>query len=179
MMKLIKKHYLWVIFGVAAIAQLYFPLAIIADNNDVLKNGMEFRVKTRPVDPADPFRGRYVAINTAVNIPESIEPAYYIQGGYYIRLETGEDGFAEVAEISKNPIAGAGALKMDQFFLADGNSLRLPYDRYYMKEKAAPKAEKAYSRERENAYITLKVKNGLGAVSGLYIDNIPVEEYVK
>jgi len=146
----------------------------------VLENGVEFKIKTRPIDPADPFRGRYVAIACEVNIPESLkQPLGYWDNTSYIHLKTGKDGFAEVADISNEPIAEKGVLKLDNVYIGDSNTLRLPFDRYYMKESAAPKAETAYLRNQGNTYITLRVKNGKGAISGLYINDMPVEDYIK
>jgi len=208
----LKKRYAWIIFAVAAIAQFAVPFTAVMQKQDTLKNGAEFKLAARPVDPADAFRGRYVAINidsevseeVILNTPEiqeylddykdfiytddgwdfitSRRAVRYWAGGEtaYIRLIEGADGFAEIAEISSKPLEGENVLKLrDMNFMFGTDSVRLPFDRYYMKEKAAPEAEAAYNRQNGDAYVTLRVKNGDGVISGLYIDGVRIEDYIS
>lgn len=178
MLMTLKRHYAWIILIAAVLAQWGFPISSIIEKNVVLASGVEFKIKTRPVDPADPFRGRYVAIGLEVGVPESQRRPDPYRGTYYVRLVSGEDGFAEAAEISRQRITGDGVLKLDDVYVG-GDTIRLPYDRYYMQEHAAPLAEAVYIRERKDAYVTLRVKNGVGVVSGLYIEDMPIEDYIK
>ena len=55
------------LFVLLALLQLSFPGKLVFDSNKVLWLGTELKFETRPVDPADPFRGRYVALNFAAN----------------------------------------------------------------------------------------------------------------
>jgi uncharacterized membrane-anchored protein len=176
-LNIIKKYYVWALLLAAVIAQLGFPLRSIMEKNDVLKTGAEYKInRVRPIDPADPFRGRYVAISVGVAIPEDWENKR--PGGvYYIRLAAGEDGFAEVAEVSNTPIEGDGVLKLDSGWREWDNTIQLPFDRYYMREEIAPKAENAY-REDLNIYVKLRVKNRQGVIAGLYVEDTRIEEYV-
>jgi uncharacterized membrane-anchored protein len=177
MIKALKHHYTWIIFFAAVVAQFAFPIVSIVGMNDVLLTGAEFRIKTRLVDPSDPFRGRYVAIGVEVDVPETLQYDDVGEGDLYVRLVEGSDGFGEAAEITRIPISGYGALKLRNIRYV-GSALRLPFDRYYMQETAAPKAEAAYNQERRDAYVTLRIKNGVGVVSGLYIDDIRIEDYI-
>ena len=52
-----------VLFVLVALAQLYVPAKMIWDQEDVLKNGSEYKFKTDPVDPNDPFRGKYITLS--------------------------------------------------------------------------------------------------------------------
>ena len=62
-----------------------------------------------------------------------------------------------------------------------------PVDRYYLNEKLAPEAEKLISSRRPNSvdrnehniYITAKVKNGTMIITGLFVDNQPIEDYLR
>ncbi len=175
MLNVLKRHGLWVVFAAMVIAQLGFPISSIVGMNDVLKSGTEFKIKTRLVDPADPFRGRYVAIGVELDIPEPLQGEVQYGRDAFIRLRQGADGFAEVVEVSGAPLAGDGVLHLNDVF-GRGETIRLPYDRYYMQESIAPKAEAVYNRERENAFVTIRVKNGVGAVSGLYINDTRIED---
>ena len=59
---------------------------------------------------------------------------------------------------------------------------RLPFDRYYIDEDFAKDAESLTSwsnrDEIDNVYITVKAKNGKGVVTGMYVDNQTIEEYI-
>jgi len=143
--------------------QLCVPVYIIANKYAVLKTGEEFKFKVSAVDPYDPFRGRYVAINA--------QPVSY-RTGKYGAIEVGEDGFAYITSISDSkPASGA--------YVKSGSTRRfqLPIDRYYMDEAFAPRAQAL--TWRKNAYVTVRVKNGTLIVSGLFVDGITIEEIIR
>ena len=182
MLNAIKKYYLWAVLIVAIAAQLYFPIHSIVENNDILETGAEYKINiVRPLDPTDPFRGRYVSIFVSITIPNELKDEIPDSGPYYIRLITGEDGFAELSEVSITPLEGEGVLKLDnpsQSWLEWGNMIQLPFDRYYMREEIAPKAENAYRRQ-DSVYVKLKVKNRKGIIAGLYVDDMRIEDYAR
>ena len=71
----------------------------------ILKNGMEIRLKTAPVDPRDLLRGDYVILNYDISsFPTSkvngTKPAEGKLGNLFVRLSPGADGFWTVAEAS-------------------------------------------------------------------------------
>lgn len=45
------------VFILVAIVQLYVPAKMILDREDILDTGKEYKFKTEPIDPNDPFRG--------------------------------------------------------------------------------------------------------------------------
>ena len=132
--------------------------------------GTLYKVKTEPVDPADPFRGRYVAIRPAVTLASpSAETERVLMNAYTARaLQNGElnayvvlgadaDGFARAEAIVADPPRSGAYLALTQTDLrrvaasrwdARGAVLEraivLPFDRYYMSEAAAPAAEQRY-----------------------------------
>ncbi len=61
--------------------------------------------------------------------------------------------------------------------------LELPFERYYMEEGAAPKAEDLYrqhnQRNKQDAYLTIKVKDGQSAITGLYVAGEKIEDAIK
>jgi uncharacterized membrane-anchored protein len=44
------------------IAQLYVPLQMMFNQEDIMKTGTEFKFQTAPIDPYDPFRGKYITL---------------------------------------------------------------------------------------------------------------------
>lgn len=51
-----------IVFLAVVVAQLIFPLGVIAYNELKLATGEEVRLRVQPVDPTDFFRGEYVAL---------------------------------------------------------------------------------------------------------------------
>jgi len=58
-----------------------------------------------------------------------------------------------------------------------------PFDRLWVNEKIALAAEAAYRensrREKQNAYVTVRVHNGDAALEQLFINNQPLAQYLR
>ncbi|HUR30287.1 MAG TPA: GDYXXLXY domain-containing protein, partial [Saprospiraceae bacterium] len=64
-------------FAIMVLVQLYVPASMIMESEKVLKEGKEFKFKTAPVDPTDPFRGKYVELNfDAINFRGPIRDTF-------------------------------------------------------------------------------------------------------
>jgi uncharacterized membrane-anchored protein len=70
-------------FAVLVAAQLVVPLALIGVNEIALATGTEVTLATTPVDPLDPFRGRYVQLRYEI----SLLSAPTRDGTVYVELE--------------------------------------------------------------------------------------------
>ena len=55
-----KTLYIFILFIIVVCAQLFVPSQMIFQQEDVLKTGTAFKFKTQPVDPSDPFKGKYI-----------------------------------------------------------------------------------------------------------------------
>ena len=57
----------------------------------------------------------------------------------------------------------------------------MPFNRYYMDEDLAPEAERAVwggPRGRREASVTVRVRNGVGVLEELYIDEVPIHRWL-
>ena len=70
-------------FALLVAAQLAVPLALIGVNELALATGNEVTLATTPVDPLDPFRGRYVELRYEISLLSA--PA--ADGTVYVELE--------------------------------------------------------------------------------------------
>ena len=151
---------------ITILVQILLPAYMIWGKYDVLKNGIEVKIKVEPIDPYDAFRGRYVSLWCESDL-------YYEQRqGKYGILEVDEDNFATVKKVVKEKPKGELYLTSD-----DEDYFYYPIERYYMEETLAPKAEEAISEEKE-AYVTVRIKGDKSVVSGLYIEDKPVEKFL-
>src|SRR3546814_15739493 len=55
----------WLLLAIALVLQWALPASLAARSEYVLRNGARYYLRTAPVDPADAFRGRYVALQFA------------------------------------------------------------------------------------------------------------------
>jgi uncharacterized membrane-anchored protein len=172
------------LFICLALVQLAVPASMIARRELTLHYGRQYRFQTAPVDPYDPFRGRYVALAlqaTTAPTPPDIQLTPGQQA--YALLAEDAAGFATIASLSLTPPGGNTYFQTTVKYVHDDRvHLAIPFDRYYTDEHFAPTAERAYwqhSRgETRDAYITVRVREGLAVLEELYVAGKPVREFV-
>ena len=182
-MKPVSKYFL--IFLLVAAVQLGVPASMIVKRNNTLKNGEVYKFKTRPVDPYDAFRGRYVALGFEQGAVEWEKTTHFEQGEeLYAILDIDSDGFDKIVDLKRERPENKSFLTVRvSYHSRDSVRLDLPFDRYYMNEKLAPRADRAY-REfsrvgKQKAYVTVRILDGFAVLEELYIDDKPIHEYLK
>jgi len=187
--------YKMVLFGIAAITQLFVVGSMIVNHENVLTNGTQYKMKAVPVDPYDPFRGKYVRLSVKNSLELELTDTYKAGEKVYAILDVDKLGFSTISAIQrkkpthqkfiKTKITSAyfghklNSDKIDMFRVI----LDLPFQRFYMEESVAPKAEILYrkhsQRNEENAHITFRVLKGEALIEELFIKDVPVAEFVK
>lgn len=192
------KKTLLLILGLTVTAQFLIPASMILKHERILRKGTAYRFKTRPIDPADPFLGRYVRLqfeNDYIVAPtNAIEPAY--NELIYVTLNTDADGYCELTGWSRNKPKNGDWLKLKYWhrttFRAPGeqNKLRfsLPFNRFYMEESKAPRAEKIARRSvinlsdpastnlSTNCWAEVRVWNGAALIEDVLIDGTAIRD---
>ena len=175
-------------FVFVALAQIYVPAKIVLNRVQILGTGKEFKFKTAPIDPADPFRGKYIMLDfkeTTIDIQK--EEKWTRGETVNVFLTTDENGFAKIKSVSKlEPADKQDFLKAKVRFISyDGSKLTIdyPFDRFYMEESKAYDAELTYNRSRRDtnsvAYALVNIKNGESVLKDVMIDGISIREIVK
>ncbi len=173
------------LFSGLILVQIAAPLSMIVKRESVLKNGVSFRFKTAPVDPYDAFRGRYVALGVEAN--KAVKPqGIDLRSGQkvYVQIIVDENGYAKMSQVTTQKPKDPAFLTAKVSYLSGNNVfLNLPIDRYYMEEKAAPQAEQIYRkhsrRDKQDAYVVVKIKDGFAVIEGLYVGGQRIEEVLK
>ena len=133
------------LFLCLALVQLAVPASMIARRELTLQYGRQYRFQTAPVDPSDPFRGRYVALHLQANTAPTL-PGIPLAPGQRVYAILTEDaaGFAAIASLSLVPPAGDTYFQTSVDYVSgDRVQVALPFDRYYTDEHLAPAAERA------------------------------------
>jgi hypothetical protein len=164
------KNYRLILIIILAVIQLAVPAYLVFDKYDTLRNGVEIKLRSYPVDPYDAFRGRYVSLN--VNAFSQNMTSADRENKPYGIIGFDDEGFAVIEELSEKPPERGLYVKSESKYY-----FSLPVGRYYMDEKLAPAAEIAVRGNQSQAYVTARIKKDKLVVSGLYIDGVPIEDY--
>lgn len=177
------------LFAVMAAAILAAPAAQIVKYERVLREGKAFKFRSRPVDPVDAFRGRYVQLTfegLSAPLPPGLECRY--EADVYAEIGEKADGFASIRRLQGEPPApGTDYIKAEMGWYEDYSNrivnVRVPFSQFFMNEKLAPAAEAAYRqlnrRGTTNVWAVVKVLKGRGVIENLYFDGVPAVEYLK
>ena len=186
---MISKKIVLIVFVLVALAQLYVPAKMIWNREDILATGIEFKFRTAPVDPHDPFRGKYIDLNYEENtFTVSKAEGWLIGESIFVILTTDSSGFAKIESVSKRkPASNVNFIKtkVRYVFMRDSTELTIdyPFDRFYMEESKAYDAEVTYrDTQRDtsiNTYALVSVKNGEAVLKDVLIDGTPIREIVK
>lgn len=164
-----------------------------AEREWTLRKGEVFRFETAPVDPADILRGRYVALAFRANqVALGHGPAVAEGDKVFALLGKDDRGFARFTGVAHaSPAPDMAYIECRVRFVDRGTTamLELPFDRFYMNEKMAPKAEEIYrARNRwrtdeqgadSETWASVRVRKGLATLENLYIDGKPVQQLLE
>jgi uncharacterized membrane-anchored protein len=177
-----RNAWMLLLFAVCCAAWFAVPASMIVRHESTLADGQVYLFRCAPVDPVDPFRGRYVALNFDQSRFEGRVPEALVPGSTaYATLAQDDDGFAVISAVGETAPRDRDYLTVRiGWSSADSTQLELPFDRYYMEESLAPDAERAY-RERapgEQAWVSVRVRGGHAALEELYLDGQPIREFL-
>jgi len=173
------------------VAQLFVPISMARHYEDVLQTGESYLFKVMPIDPADPFRGRFVVLDFPVsrgNIlklenPEIVKALPRNSSAYAILVEDNA-GFAKIGDIQLQAPSNQNYIKIKNRYSYDEKySIELPFDRYYAEESKAPEIESLlWNQERDQNrefYADVRIKDGYGVIAELYVEKTPILEYLE
>ena len=175
------------LFCILAAAQVWVPLSMIAAREATLRKGVAYKFRTRPVDPYDAFRGRYVALGFDSNEGTSTN-AHQLSRGQkvFVEVNVGTNGYAALGSVTVNRPREGDYLSTRVAYPNRKQSsvrVRLPFNRFYMNEKRAPDAEIQYRRagrdEKRNAYALVRIRSGMAVIEDLYVDDKPILEFLS
>jgi len=183
-----KTLYIFLIFVAVAIVQLFVPAQMILNKETILKEGTVYKFKTRPIDPNDPFRGKYITLQYDINTLKTDDTLWQRKDEAYVYIVSGDNGFAEPTKISREKLD-----LEDDFVVAEVSwynknnqtvAINLPFNRYYMEESKAYEAEVAHQEAQrdsipDNTYALVYIKNGSAVLADVLIDDISIKDHVR
>jgi uncharacterized membrane-anchored protein len=184
-----KSRWTLALFAIVATAHLAVPAGMILKREITLRHGRAYLFRTRPVDPYDAFRGRYVWLGFEQDhAPWHADKRAVYKNKVYAVIEVAPDGFAVVREVRPQPPAVGEYLEVrvnHWGWNSDSVYFTMPFDRYYMEETKAPAAEQAYwehnrrGQTNQNTYAIVRIRNGESVLENLYVDGKPIAEFLR
>jgi len=192
-------------FVIVVIAQLLVPAKMIFDREDILRSGNEYKFKCAPIDPSDPFRGNYIALNFKENVykfpvmPDNSKNNDWTGNEkIFVNIEKDKDGFVKINSVSKTRPSESNTNNSDNtdyvkakvsYYSTYGADsvihklfINYPFDRFYMEESKAKDADilfsKAFSDTNQVAYALVNIKDGEAIVKDVMIDGVSLKDIV-
>lgn len=176
----------FIVFIVVAVVQIGTPLKMIFDSEDILISGTAYKFKTRPIDPTDPFRGKYITLQFEMNSFKTSDTTYVYGDEIRVYIENDNEGFAKVVQVGRESLDIDGDYIMAKVTNTHNSRItfELPFNRFYMEETKAYDAEKAYrdanrNSKKDDVYAVVYVKDGASVLEDVIIAGIPIQEYVE
>ena len=172
----------WAAFVLMVLAQWGVPWHMVWKKEQVLLHGEEFAFKTAPVDPNDPFVGKYVQLAFEAGIVDLPGDTTWQTGDMaYAMLSRDSLGFARIVSLQHHPPDITDHyLRVPVLFVQTGPqpsvSLQIPFDRFYLEEYRAPGAEAAYNKAQSDStsqtYALVRVWKGDAVLTDVRIDGV-------
>ena len=176
------------VFILIVLAQLYVPVKMILDREAILNKGTAYKFKTEPIDPNDPFRGKYISLRYEEDRIQVQNEADWLSGEMiYVLLTTDSEGYAKIQSVAKEPPTDEqDYLKTKVSYVSSNGSNQLtidyPFNRYYMEESKAYDAELTYRESQldsnQIAYALVNIKGGEAVLADVLINGVSIREIV-
>lgn len=183
------KVFIVIIFSLMCIAQWFVPGKMVYDSERIISDGKLYKFKTAPIDPEDPFRGRYITLNFQENFVRFTDSLEWQRGQeIYITFTSNKEGFAVPEKAYHTPPESPIYLRttVDYVNHYDGDYevwYKLPFDRMYLEESKAPRAEERYTEAQVDttqvAYALVSIGAGQAVLQDVIINDRSVTEMIK
>ncbi len=176
------------IFILVACIQLFVPAKMIYDKEAIIEDGTVYKFKTRPIDPNDPFRGKYITLDYDINAIKTDDTLWQRKDEAYLYIRKDADGFATPVTVSREKQDLDEDYILTEVIWYNSNerevNLQLPFNRYYMEETKAYDAEVAHRKAQrdslpDNTYALVYIKNGSAVLSDILIDEVSIKDHVE
>jgi uncharacterized membrane-anchored protein len=183
-----KLHLLiWPLFIVMALAQWAAPVQMIMKKDLVLSRGIKYKFLAQPIDPNDPFLGKYIVLNfrdNHIKVPAKKDTRNN-NDKIFVTFEADKNGFARIKEIHNTPPGHDDYLESGIWYMSQENDstsifVEYPFNKFYMEEYKAPKTERIYfERVRDSSqkvYALVSILKGDAVINDVFINDSSIQQ---
>jgi uncharacterized membrane-anchored protein len=179
-----------VLFGVAVLLQCLLLVLMVADRVQILREGVEVTLQTRPVDPRDLLRGDYVVLRYDISqVPAGAlagKPSDARNPVVFVKLAPNADGLYAAVSVHAEPVpvTAPEVLIRGRVSSSCGSTVRTFCDRltvkyglesYFVPEGEGGKLEQARNQQKLRI-VAAVLPSGRAAIKRLLLDGVPVYE---
>jgi len=181
MNKYIYTTLLLVLFAV----QIFVPAQMVYLQEDALDTGRAYKFKTQPIDPSDPFRGKYITLNYEIDSYQSDEKNWPENDKVYVYLKNDKEGYAAIKTVSKTKLdLREDYILTKPYSTYDGHiRIDFAFNRFYMNENKAYDAEVSVRNAQRDSvqvcYGLVYVKQGVAVLDNVFINDQPIQQFVE
>ena len=180
-----------VLFGAAILVQVALLAAMVVDRTQILREGREVKLQTRPVDPRDFLRGDYVVLGYDISQLKAgaLKDQPVRSRNVFVKLAPNRDGLYEAVSVHAEPVAVTGPEVLIQGRVRYGAScgssgkpvycenlqVRYNLESYFVPEGEGKKLEDARNVGKVTIVAAI-TPSGRAAIKRLLLDGQPVYE---
>ena len=181
------KKPVFILFIIVALVQLAVPAKMILDKENILSLGTPYKFRTAPIDPTDPFRGKYITLNFEANEFEvQNDSLWKTDDVVYVHLGNDKDGFAKIKDITRQPPADDNVDYVKariRYVYDDKVTIEYSFTHFYMEENKAYGAEDIYRSTQldtaQKVYALVNVRKGEAALKDVMINDVSIADVVE
>jgi uncharacterized membrane-anchored protein len=178
---MLRKQFI-IIGSIVVLIQLLVPAWMIYQKELVIQKGTTYLFSVAPVDPHDPFSGKYIYLNfqnTSFISDRHIDVEY--GESIYAVLEKDDQEKAVIKMLKTYPPNDQEEYIKVSVSYSDSNRIQIeyPFNVFYMEEFKASKAEDIYRKnitQEENAFAVVKVYDGQYTITDVIINGKSIVE---
>ena len=179
-----------VLFGVAVSVQCALLILMVADRMQILREGTEITLQTRPLDPRDLLRGDYVTLGYDI----TQVPAGALAGQssternplVFVKLAPDADGLYQAVSVHAAPVTVTApevlirgrvtySCGSNGRLFCDKLTIRYGLESYFVPEGEGRKLEQARNQQKLRV-VAAVLPSGRAAIKRLLLDGEPVYE---
>ncbi|MBR0833189.1 GDYXXLXY domain-containing protein [Bradyrhizobium manausense] len=179
-----------VLFGVAILLQCALLVLMVADRMQILREGREVTLQTRPVDPRDLLRGDYVVLGYDITqLPAGALAGQPMAGRnpvVFVKLAPDASGLYQAVSVHAEPVTVtapevlirgrvAYSCGSTNRIFCDKLTIRYGLESYFVPEGEGRKLEQARNQQKLRV-VAAVLPSGRAAIKRLLLDGEPVYE---
>ena len=183
------KHLLIIFFVLMCLAQWFVPGKMIYDSEVTIREGKLYKFRTRPIDPTDPFRGKYVTLSfreEAVHVDP--DDRWAAGDEIFVEFATDEEGYAIPSAAYREAPSSESYLQTRVSYIVEQEDApevfyHIPFDRLYLEESKASEAERVYWESQPDTtqvtYAQVRIGKGQAVLQNVYINDKTLVDIVN
>ncbi|MGY4232690.1 putative membrane-anchored protein [Bradyrhizobium sp. USDA 4449] len=179
-----------VLFGAAILLQCALLILMVTDRAQILREGTEVTLQTRPVDPHDLLRGDYVVLGYDISqLPAGAlagQPSAGRNPVVFVKLAPDASGLYQAASVHAAPVAVTAPEVLIRGRVSyscgstvrtfcDGLTIRYGLESYFVPEGEGRTLEQARNQQKLRV-VAAVLPSGRAAIKRLLLDGEPVYE---